>query len=85
MLEGQAVTITPSHLAFSGVNSNDHLVYVITHPLAPNEGSLFHIDYPGLELRQFTQSDINDMKIIYMPPLEDLGEEKVISFKFISK
>ncbi|KAB7500158.1 Extracellular matrix protein FRAS1 [Armadillidium nasatum] len=83
VLEGQAVTITPSHLSFSGTDSADHLVYTITRPLGPNDGSLFHIDSPGLELRQFTQSDINEMKIIYMPPLGDIGDtEKVISFKF---
>ncbi|KAG7168269.1 Extracellular matrix protein FRAS1-like, partial [Homarus americanus] len=48
--EGQAVTITPGHLSFSGVESAEHLVYTITHPLGPSDGSLFHIDSPGLEL-----------------------------------
>lgn len=81
--EGQAVSITPNHLSFSGVRSEEHLVYTITHPLGPHDGSLFHIDSPGLELRQFMQADINDMKIIYMPPLGDMGqEEKFFSFKF---
>ena len=85
-MEGQAATITPNHLSFPGIESADHLVYTISHPLGPHDGSLFHIDSPGLEIRQFTQSDVNDMKIIYMPPLEDIGdEEKVTSFKFKSK
>lgn len=58
-------------------------MYTITQPLPPHHGSLFHLDSPGLELRQFMQSDINDMKIVYMPPLEDLGQEdKYFSFKF---
>lgn len=52
--------------------------------MGPYDGSLFNIDSPGLELRQFTQADINDMKIIYMPPLSDIGDEdKFFSFKFV--
>ncbi|XP_076043694.1 extracellular matrix organizing protein FRAS1-like [Oratosquilla oratoria] len=85
VLAGQAVTIAPNHLSFAGsqTQSSEHLVYTITHPLSPTQGSLFHIDSPGLELRQFTQADIDDMKIIYMPPLGDIGkEERVYSFKF---
>ncbi|KAK7080023.1 Extracellular matrix protein fras1 [Halocaridina rubra] len=81
--DGQAAQITQDHLSFMGVKSAEHLVYTITHPLRFGEGSLFHIDSPGLELRQFTQADINDMKIIYMPPLGDMVmEEKEYSFKF---
>lgn len=81
--EGQAVAITPNHLSFAGAQSPEHLVYIITHPLGPLDGSLFNIDSPGLELHQFMQADINDMKIIYMPPLGDMGQEdKYFSFKF---
>ncbi|XP_064121126.1 extracellular matrix organizing protein FRAS1-like isoform X1 [Macrobrachium nipponense] len=81
--DGQAALITQAHLSFVGVKSPEHLVYTITHPLSPNDGSLFHIDSPGLELRQFTQADIDDMKIIYMPPLGDMiMQEKQYSFKF---
>ncbi|XP_063885992.1 extracellular matrix organizing protein FRAS1-like isoform X2 [Scylla paramamosain] len=81
--EGQALTLTPSHLSFSGMGPSEHLVYTITHPLGPLDGSLFHIDSPGLELRQFMQADISDMKIIYMPPFNDMGQEdKYFSFKF---
>ncbi|KAK3859680.1 hypothetical protein Pcinc_034224 [Petrolisthes cinctipes] len=82
---GQAVILSPAHLSFTGTEggTGEHLVYTITHPLPPHHGSLFHLDSPGLELRQFMQSDINDMKIVYMPPLEDLGQEdKYFSFKF---
>ncbi|CAL4077969.1 unnamed protein product, partial [Meganyctiphanes norvegica] len=83
VMAGLAVTIDPSHLSFSGMKSAEHLVYTITHALTHDQGSLFHIDSPGLELRQFTQADINDMKIIYMPPFGDIGEEeKMFSFKF---
>lgn len=82
--EGQAVSITPQYLSFSGGKSPEHITYTITQPLGPYDGSLFNIDSPGLELRQFTQADINDMKIIYMPPLGDIGDEdKFFSFKFV--
>ncbi|XP_069157214.1 extracellular matrix organizing protein FRAS1 [Procambarus clarkii] len=81
--EGQAVTITQNHLSFAGAQSAEHLIYTITHPLGPYDGSLFHIDSPGLELRQFMQADINDMKIIYMPPFGDMGQDdKYFTFKF---
>lgn len=77
------MTLTPSHLSVPGVGPSEHLVYTITHPLGPQHGSLFHIDSPGLELRQFMQTDIDDMKIIYMPPFSDMGQEdKYFSFKF---
>lgn len=80
------MTLTPSHLSVPGVGPSEHLKYTITLPLGPNDGSLFHIDSPGLELRHFMQTDIDDMKIIYIPPFSDMGQEdKFFSFKFTGR
>lgn len=85
VLEGQALTFTPEQFAaFSSLAASRHqIVYTITRPLGPDDGSLFHIDSPGLELNEFTQFDIDNFKIIYLPPFVSIGpEEKFFSFKF---
>ncbi|KAF2363062.1 VWFC domain [Trinorchestia longiramus] len=85
VLEGQALTFTSAELNLfpSSSVSKHQIVYTITRPLGPDEGVLFHIDSPGLELREFTQFDVDNLKIIYLPPFASIGPaEKVYSFKF---
>ncbi|XP_013794564.2 extracellular matrix protein FRAS1-like [Limulus polyphemus] len=84
VMEHHAMTISSSQLSFIPRNFEPHdVVYHITKHLAPGQGTLEHIDYLGQPIGQFTQGDVDDMKIIYRPPERDIGpKEELFSFKF---
>lgn len=62
---------------------DDAIIYTVTRPLREGEGSLEHIDAPFRSTAHFTQADINNNRIVYRPPLSDVGtDEKEFSFFF---
>ena len=87
VLENQVIAITRFDLAFTDTDSNDEdLMYHITRPLASVDGTVEHIERPFVMVLQFSQEDINENKILYRPPKEEVGiAEKTVSFEFACK
>ncbi|XP_069123568.1 extracellular matrix organizing protein FRAS1-like [Argopecten irradians] len=84
VLENQVVPISSSNLAFEDMDTPDTaIVYTVTRPLRDGEGTLEHIDTPFRPTSRFTQADINNNRIVYRPPLSDVGtKEREFSFYF---
>lgn len=87
MLENQVVPITRANLPPNNKAISDHdLVYRLTSLLGDEEGAVEHIDYPYVPVLRFTQADINNNRIIYRPPDEEMGlQAKDVSFTFVRK
>lgn len=85
VLENQVVPITSANLAYQDLDTRDRdLVYRLTSLLSEDEGTIEHADFPQKPVLQFTQADINNNRIIYRPPDEEIGlEEKEVSFNFV--
>ena len=81
------VPITSQNLAYVDIDTDDHdIVYTITRPLAQEEGTIENVEQAFRPVRRFTQDDINKNKIIYRPPVTEIGaNEKEFSFQFRSK
>ena len=81
------IAITRFDLAFTDTDSSDEdLVYHITRPLASADGTVEHIERPFVMVLQFSQEDINENRILYRPPKEEVGiAEKTVSFEFARK
>ena len=86
VLENQVVPITNNQLSFNDVDTTtEELVYRITSPLHPQDGTLQLLDQPG-QVTHFTQEDVNQNKLLYKPPDDDIGlYEREVSFYFIRK
>ena len=76
--------IQTSSLEFSDIDTPTRdLRYHITQPLTLDDGRIEHMDRPFLPVTDFTQQDINENKIIYRPPTQDMGtEKKTVKFMF---
>ena len=87
VLENQVVPISTDHLAFRDLDTpDDEIVYSVLHPLQSDEGTLEHVRNPFVTIRRFTQADINNNRIIYRPPLQEIGtDEKEFSFTFTGR
>ncbi|KAK7498552.1 hypothetical protein BaRGS_00010212, partial [Batillaria attramentaria] len=85
VLENQVVPITSANLAYRDLDTRDRdLVYRLTSLLGDDEGTIEHIDFPLKPVLQFTQADINNNRIIYRPPDQEIGlREKEVSFTFV--
>lgn len=86
-MENQIVPLTFDHLAIGDYNtSKKDLVYRITSSLGEGEGTVEHVNFQFRPVLQFTQEDVNNRRIIYRPPEEDIGiEEREVSFMFIGE
>ncbi|ESO99609.1 hypothetical protein LOTGIDRAFT_173674 [Lottia gigantea] len=85
VLENQLVPITSAHLTYedSGTIAKD-IVYSITTLLGDDEGAVEHIEVPFKPVLRFTQDDINNNRIVYRPPVTEIGtEEREVMFNFI--
>ncbi|KAG8187463.1 hypothetical protein JTE90_009532 [Oedothorax gibbosus] len=84
VLQNHPASITNDHLLvqINDVSSND-IVYMIAKKLLKEEGILENLDQPGLMLQSFTQSDINNLKIVYHPPPYAGSSEKQFLFQFV--
>ncbi|XP_035826399.1 extracellular matrix protein FRAS1 [Aplysia californica] len=85
VLENQIVPVTTKYLSFNDVDTPpEDLVYRITTLLHEEEGTIEHIDFPFSPVLQFTQDDVNNNRIIYRPPDEEIGmDEMEVNFLFV--
>ena len=78
MLENQLVPITSGNLAYEDQDSAaDMIYYIITKPLGEGQGTLEHVERPFKRVRQFTQEDVNNNRIIYRPPEKEIGNREM--------
>uniref|UniRef100_A0A2K6FZ88 Extracellular matrix organizing protein FRAS1 n=1 Tax=Propithecus coquereli TaxID=379532 RepID=A0A2K6FZ88_PROCO len=81
--EDSLTAIQPRSLSF--VNSerpSGKIVYNITLPLHPNQGTIEHRDQPHSPIRYFTQEDVNQGKIMYRPPPAAPHLQELTAFSF---
>ncbi|GFO33129.1 extracellular matrix protein fras1 [Plakobranchus ocellatus] len=85
VFENQIVPISSTHLAFADQDTPpSSIVYRVTSLLNEEEGSVEHRDFPFSPVLQFTQEDVDQGKILYRPPQQDIGtEELIVSFMFV--
>ncbi|KAM4706664.1 extracellular matrix organizing protein FRAS1 [Discoglossus pictus] len=78
------LTVIGSHyLSFVDAESpSEKIVYNLTVPLQPNEGTLEHKDRPLSPVSYFTQADINQGKIAYRPPRAAPHLSEIMDFSF---
>ncbi|OCT97312.1 hypothetical protein XELAEV_18009537mg [Xenopus laevis] len=78
------LTVIGSHyLSFVDAESpSEKIVYNVTVPLRPNEGTLEHKERPLSSVPYFTQADINQGKIIYQPPRAATHLSEIAEFSF---
>ncbi|XP_013870055.1 extracellular matrix organizing protein FRAS1 [Austrofundulus limnaeus] len=82
-LEDQVTEITPSALSFiDSETPSEKLVYNITKPLLPGQGTIEHRDRPYKATKFFTQADIDNGKIIYRPPPAPAHLQELYQFSF---
>ncbi|XP_053325499.1 FRAS1-related extracellular matrix protein 1-like [Spea bombifrons] len=96
--ETEIVRITKHNLHFTDTESPDsEIVYTVTAPCfswtpgLPDAGRLISVDSPNSlrkdpsipVLTSFTQQAVNHMKVVYMPPIEDIGPDPIlVQFEF---
>ena len=69
--------ITPEILAAEDTETYpDKLIFNITSPLGPGEGYIVSTDDRNLPLSSFSQRDIRQLKIAYVPPAEDSNVQR---------
>lgn len=87
MLENQVVPISSANLAYVDVDTPDRdIIYTIMTPLGDDDGTVEHVDIPFQSVFQFNQEDINNNRILYRPPLQEIGaSEREVFFTFIGK
>ncbi|MEE6460302.1 hypothetical protein FKM82_000916 [Ascaphus truei] len=82
-LEDRLTVIGSRYLSFVDTESpSEKIVYNVTVPLQPNEGTLEHKDKPLLSVMYFTQADINNGKIAYRPPRAAPHLSEIMDFSF---
>ncbi|XP_067010453.2 extracellular matrix organizing protein FRAS1 [Anabrus simplex] len=66
---GQPTSISSHHLSYiSSSLDAQQIVYRVTKPLGSDEGRLVFTDQPHKQIQQFTQADVNSMRLAYLPP-----------------
>ncbi|XP_025024783.1 extracellular matrix protein FRAS1 isoform X2 [Python bivittatus] len=82
-LEDRVTPIQPHHLSF--INSqipSEEIIYNVTVPLPPDQGVVEHRDKPFSPVASFTQTDINNGKIVYRPPSAGSHIRELMEFSF---
>lgn len=70
--------ITSDVVAATDFETDDRdVVFNITTPLGPGEGYIVSTDDRNQPISSFTQADVEDLKIAYVPPAEDSEEQRV--------
>ncbi|GFR80617.1 extracellular matrix protein FRAS1 [Elysia marginata] len=87
VFENQIVPISSVHLAYHDQDTDpSNIVYRITSLLNNEEGSVEHENFPYRPVLQFTQQDVDQGKILYRPPEQEIGtDQMVVSFNFVGK
>ncbi|XP_038063406.1 extracellular matrix protein 3-like [Patiria miniata] len=74
--------VTPEIIAAEDIETDpDKLVFNITVPLGPSEGYITSTDDRNLPISSFTQKDVRDLKIAYVPPASDSDEMRIFQFE----
>lgn len=74
--------ITPEIIAAEDLETDpDKLVFNITVPLGPGEGYITSTDDRNLPISSFTQKDVRDLKIAYVPPYSDSDEMRIFQLE----
>ncbi|KAE8631113.1 hypothetical protein XENTR_v10001087 [Xenopus tropicalis] len=82
-LEDRLTVIGSHYLSFVDAESpSEKIVYNVTVPLRPNEGTLEHKGRPLSSVPYFTQADINQGKIVYRPPRAATHLSEIAEFSF---
>uniref|UniRef100_A0A6Q2YHN7 Calx-beta domain-containing protein n=1 Tax=Esox lucius TaxID=8010 RepID=A0A6Q2YHN7_ESOLU len=81
--EYELTPIWKTCLHFTDVDSDDRdLKYTIVNP--PSLGQIVFTDHPGVGVTEFTQAQVNHLKVAYQPPDVDLGvTPRVVQFTFV--
>ena len=61
----------------------EEVVYLVTSALSAGEGTLEHVNFPGVPVHRFSQADLVSKRIVYHPPVGGIGmvdRELTISF-----
>ncbi|XP_046393643.1 extracellular matrix organizing protein FRAS1-like [Ischnura elegans] len=85
VIAGQPETISTHHLSFNMAEAEARqIVFMIARKLrAPQEGRLIIVGMHHAEVTSFTQEDLVDKKLVYVPPHpEDVPSESVFCFPF---
>ncbi|KAK3090989.1 hypothetical protein FSP39_016284, partial [Pinctada imbricata] len=84
VLENQVVPISKTNLVVLDLDTEDSDIrYSVIRPLGQGEGTLEHVQNPFVSISRFTQEDINNNRVIYRPPLQEIGtDEREFYFTF---
>ncbi|XP_030272850.1 extracellular matrix organizing protein FRAS1 isoform X1 [Sparus aurata] len=83
-LEDRVTEITSSALSFvDSETPSEKLIYNITKALPPGQGAIEHRDRPYTPVKDFTQADVNDGKIVYRPPQAPSHLQELYQYSFI--
>ncbi|XP_036955362.1 extracellular matrix protein FRAS1 isoform X2 [Acanthopagrus latus] len=83
-LEDRVTEITASALSFvDSETPSEKLIYNITKALPPGQGAIEHRDRPYMPVKDFTQADVNDGKIVYRPPQAPSHLQELYQYSFI--
>lgn len=75
--------LTPEMLAAEDAESDpDELVFNISSPLSYEEGYIVSTDDRNLPITSFSQRDLWDLKIAYIPPSLDSDTERIFQLEF---
>ena len=84
VLENHVTPISSTNLAYQDSDTEDKdIIFSIIKPLAPGEGTLESVSHPFTPIARFSQEDINNNRILYRPPVKELGaQEREFFFTF---
>ncbi|KAG8178825.1 hypothetical protein JTE90_015378 [Oedothorax gibbosus] len=76
--------ITPAVLsATDSETPSDQLVFNISRPLLPHQGSIVHLSDSTRPINSFKQSDLNNFEIAYKPPARSFKDRQMFEIGFI--
>ncbi|XP_054995058.1 extracellular matrix organizing protein FRAS1 [Sorex araneus] len=78
------LTVIQPH-SLSVVNSkkpSGKIIYNITLPLHPNQGTIEYKDQPHSPIRYFSQEDVNQGRVLYRPPTAAPHLQEIMAFSF---
>ncbi|KAJ1114419.1 hypothetical protein NDU88_002657 [Pleurodeles waltl] len=74
--------ITPDMLAAEDAESDPgELIFNITSPFGPGQGSIVSTDDRSMPITSFHQQDLQELKIAYRPPASDSGHERIFEIE----
>ncbi|XP_038615096.1 LOW QUALITY PROTEIN: extracellular matrix protein FRAS1 [Tachyglossus aculeatus] len=81
--EDRVTVIQPRSLSFEDSDSpSGEIVYHVTKPLPPNQGSVEYRDRPYSPAQSFTQADVDEGKVVYRPPPAAPHLQELMAFSF---